>query len=182
MNQPLLQMDLRLLGVAVLVLDFAVAAIWWVGRRLREVLGPPRDIEGTSGPLAQKSSAPPQVARVLQQRGLATPAQLATMTEMERNLLFSSMASVIDKDEEPDAGNRLSAGTRTFIGPDELPKLYCPTCSYRIERFTSSPPITGQCETCGARIVVRRDGARILLTVLPKGETAGRRPDLRLEP
>jgi DNA-directed RNA polymerase subunit RPC12/RpoP len=53
------------------------------------------------------------------------------------------------------------------VNTDELPALFCPLCSYRIERFTSVPPITGQCETCGAKVVVRRDAARLLLTVVP---------------
>ena len=64
---------------------------------------------------------------------------------------------------------------------DRVSRIASATLS-RVERFTSSPPITGQCETCRAKIVVRRDGARILLTVLPLDETDARRPDLRLEP
>ena len=180
MNQPLLQMDLRLLGVAILVLGFAVAFIWRAGRSLRAELGPPAGTDAEGLPMPDPS-APPQVARMLQQRGLATPAQLANMTETERQLLFSSMTSAINKEADPDAGARPS-GARAVIRPEELPTLYCPTCSYRIERFSSTPPITGRCETCGAKVVVRRDGARILLTVHPKDETDGRRPDLRLEP
>ncbi len=181
MNQPLLQMDLRLLGVALLVLGGAVAVIWWFGRKVRDHLGPVRGPQGLRETLGANPSVPPQVARALQQRGLATPAQLATMTEMERQLLFSSMASAINEEVEPATGAR-PASTRTFIRPEELPTLYCPTCSYRIERFSSSGPITGQCETCGAKVVVRRDGARILLTIMPKDDPEARRTDLRLEP
>jgi hypothetical protein len=173
-------MDLRLLGLAVLVLGFAVAAIWRVGRHLRGELGPRPGAEGEGAPL-KNATVPPPVARILQQRGLATPAQLSHMTEMERQLLFNSMTSAINKEVEPDSGPRAS-GARAAIRPEDLPALYCPTCSYRIERFSSTPPITGQCETCHAKVVVRRDGARILLTVLPKEEVDGRRPDLRLEP
>ncbi len=180
MNQPLLQMDLRLLGLAVLLLGVAVAVIWRAGRRLRGELGQPNGTDGERSPL-QKPSMPPQAARLLQQRGLASPAQLAQMTETERQLLFNSVTEAISSESEPDALPRAS-GARPVIRPEEIPTLYCPTCSYRIERFTSTPPITGRCETCGARIVVRRDGARILLTVLPKGEAEGRRADLRLEP
>lgn len=179
MNQPLLQMDLRLVGLAVLLLGVAFAVIWRVGRRLRGELGPQPGPAGTGG-LARPSVAP-EVARVLQQRGLATPAQLANMSETERQLLFSSVSSVISRDEESDIEGRL-AGARAVIRADDFPALYCPTCGYRVERFTSSPPITGQCETCSAKIVVRRDGARILLTVVPGDETDGRRTDLRLEP
>jgi hypothetical protein len=178
-NQPLLQMDLRLVGLAVLLLGVAFAVIWRVGRRLRGELGPLPGPAGT-GSLA-RPPVPPEVARVLQQRGLATPAQLVNMSEAERQLLFSSVSSVIGKDEEPDVAPRLS-GARAVVHSDDFPALYCPTCGYRIERFTSTPPITGQCETCGARIVVRRDGARILLTVVPRDEADGRRADLRLEP
>lgn len=180
MNQPLLQMDLRLVGLAVLLLGVAFAVIWRVGRRLRGELGPRPGTDALPG-VQDEPPVPPQVARVLQQRGLATPAQLANMSEAERQLLFSSVSSVISKDEEPDVGPRLS-GARAVIHSDDFPALYCPTCGYRIERFTSTPPITGQCETCGARVVVRRDGARILLTVVPRDETDGRRTDLRLEP
>jgi len=179
-NQPLLQMDLRLLGLAILVLGLAVAAIWKVGRSLRSELGPAAGTDGT-GMSMLNPSVPPQVSRMLQQRGLATPAQLAHMTEMERQLLFSSMTEAINKEADPEAVSRPS-GARAVIRPEDLPTLYCPTCSYRIERFSSTPPITGRCETCGAKVVVRRDGARILITVLPKDETEGRRPDLRLEP
>lgn len=179
MNQPLLQMDLRLVGLAVLLLGAAFAVIWRAGRRLRGELGPRPGPAGTGG--LERPSVPPEAARVLQQRGLATPAQLANMTETERRLLFSSVSSVISREEETDIGPRLS-GARAVVGFDDLPALYCPTCGYRVERFTSTPPITGQCETCRARIVVRRDGARILLTVLPNDETDARRPDIRLEP
>jgi hypothetical protein len=179
-NQPLLQMDLRLLALAVLVLGLALGAIWWIGQRLRGELGPPREAKGR-GLLEQSAAVPPQVSKLLQQRGLATPAQLANMSEMERHLLFSTMASAIKEEVESETGGR-GVSARAFIRPEELPTLYCPTCSYRIERFSSTPPITGQCETCGAKVVVRRDGGRILLTVLPKDEPEGRRPDLRLEP
>jgi hypothetical protein len=175
-NQPLLQMDLRLLGLAIVVLGAAVSIIWWVGRKIRGDLGLPV-AKGADDPSA---SLPPQVSRMLQQRGLATPAQLANMSALERQLLFSTMASAIEKEAEPETSSRPSA--RAYIRPEELPTLYCPTCSYRIERFTSTLPITGQCETCHAKVVVRRDGGRILLTVLPKDETEARRPDLRLEP
>jgi hypothetical protein len=181
-NQPIMQMDLRLLGVSLLVLGLAVAAIWWVGRRMREVLGPARTAEDINA-IAARASLPPQVVKELQHRGLATPGQLAGMTEMERRLLFSTMAKAIQKEiapPEPDTGAR-GVGARAFIRPDELPTLFCPTCSYRIERFTSTPPLTGMCETCGARVIVRRDGMRILLTVLPKDDTDDRRAELRAD-
>lgn len=180
MNQPLLQMDLRLVGVAVIVLAAAVIAIWLIGRRLRHELGPTRTLGSAHPPLMPTANVPPQVVKALQQRGLATPAQLATMTEMERHLLFSSMATAINEEAESDASTRNRA--RPVLRPEDLPTLYCPTCSYRIERFSSTLPITGQCETCGAKVVVRRDGGRILLTVLPKDDPLAARPDLRLEP
>lgn len=179
MNQPLLQMDLRLVGLAVLLLGVAFAVIWRAGRRLRGELDPLPGPAGTGSPA--RPPVPPEVARVLQQRGLATPAQLANMSEEERQLLFSSVSNVIGAAEESDIGPRLS-GARAVIHSDDFPALYCPTCGYRVERFTSTPPIIGQCETCRARIVVRRDGARILLTVVPRDEADGRRTDLRLEP
>jgi DNA-directed RNA polymerase subunit RPC12/RpoP len=179
-NQPLLQMDLRLVALAVLVLGIAVSAIWWVGRRLRGELGPARAVDAPNL-LAPPAGVPSQVAKALQARGLASPAQLAKMTEMERHLLFSTMASTINKEAEEEPEPR-AASARPFIRPEELPTLYCPTCSYRIERFSSTPPITGKCETCGARVVVRRDGARIMLTVLPADDTEPKRRDLRLDP
>jgi DNA-directed RNA polymerase subunit RPC12/RpoP len=172
-NQPLLQMDLRLVGGAIVVLAGAVIAIWIIGRRLRAEMG----LQGSSG--AGAPSAPPgppsQVVKELQARGLVTPAQLASMTETERQLLFSTMASAISRTADPD--ERLpGAGTRSVVSLEELPTIYCPLCSYRVEQFTSVPPITGQCETCGAKVVVRRDGARVLLTVLPAGAKQPLRP------
>jgi len=174
-NQPLLQMDLRLVGLAVLVLGGAVGFIWWYSRRVRADLFPERGLGDAGNAMRPGPGLPPQVVKELQQRGLASPAQLAKMTEMERHLLFSSMASAIKKDVDAE-GSARTPSARTFVRPEELPTLYCPTCSYRIERFSSTPPLTGQCETCGARVIVRRDAGRIMLTVLPADNTS-RRPD-----
>lgn len=178
MNQPLLQMDLRLVGAAIVVLAAAVIAIWLVGRRLRSDLGPIRS--SGAGPLAAGPSVPPQVAKELQARGLVTSAQLANMTEMERQLLFSTVAATIAREGESDEAFR-TTGARAAIRPEEIPTLYCPLCGYHIERFGATPPITGQCETCGTKVVVRRDGARLLLTVLTTGDATTRRSPLRLE-
>ena len=178
MNQPLLQMDLRLVGFAVVIFGAAVGFIWWYTRRLRRDLGPVRQA-GAREPLIPPS-VPPQVVKALQQRGLASPAQLANMTEMERHLLFSTMANSIKQDVDGEEA-AVPPSARRFIRPDELPTLYCPSCSFRIERFSSTPPITGKCETCGARVIVRRDGPRILLTVLPRDEGEPPRPSERLE-
>ncbi len=60
MNQPLLQMDLRLLGVALLVLGGAVAVIWWFGRKVRDHLGPVRGPQGLRETLGANPSVPPQ--------------------------------------------------------------------------------------------------------------------------
>ncbi|MDP1890662.1 MAG: hypothetical protein Q8K55_07175 [Gemmatimonadaceae bacterium] len=178
MNQPLLQMDLRLVGAAIVVLAAAVIAIWLVGRRLRGDLGPLRS-SGAS-PLAPGPTVPPQVAKELQARGLVTSAQLANMTEMERQLLFSTVAATIAREGEGDDAFR-TTGARAAIRPEDIPTLFCPMCGYHIERFGSAPPVTGQCETCGAKVVVRRDAPRLLLTVLPKDDSTGRRAPLRLE-
>lgn len=175
MNQPLLQMDLRLVGVAIVVLAAAVIAIWLVGRRLRSDLGPSRG----GGSLAAGPSVPPQLAKELQARGLVTSAQLAGMTEMERQLLFSTVAGAIAREGEGDAAFR-TTGARAAIRPEDIPTIFCPLCGYRIERFGATPPITGQCETCGTKVVVRRDAARLLLTVLAKDDQAAKRPQ-RLE-
>ncbi len=166
MNQPILQMDLRLLGGAVAVLGLAIGVIWWVGRRVRDELGPARPANGAREPLRASPPVPPQVATMLQ-RGLVTPAQLASMTDAERQLFFATLASADDDEATPGAAARRPSA-RVLVRPGDLPVLYCPACGYRVERFSSSPPITGQCETCGARIVVRRDGPRLLLTVVPK--------------
>jgi len=174
-NQPLLQMDFRLVVAAIVVLAAAVIAIWMAGRRLRGDLGPPR----TSDLGAPSEPGPsPSVVKELQARGLVTPAQLARMTDTERQLLFSTVSSAIAR--EPDGvGAPRSSGARAVIRPDELPTIYCPLCSYRIEAFSSAPPITGQCETCGVKVIVRRDAQRILLTVLEREDKAPRRVDFR---
>lgn len=176
MNQPLLQMDLRLVGAAIVVLAAAVIAIWLVGRRLRSDLGPLHS-SGVS-PLTTGPSVPPQVAKELQARGLVTSAQLANMTEMERQLLFSTVAGAIAREGEGDDAFR-TVGPRAAIRPEDIPTLFCPMCGYHIERFGATPPITGQCETCGTKVVVRRDDTRILLTVLPRDHASPKRRDTK---
>ncbi len=173
MNQPLLHMDLRLVAGAIVVLAGAVIAIWLIGRRMRGDFGLARDAEHRGRPLTSGPSIPPQVVKELQARGLATPAQLVNMTEMERQLLFSTVAGAIAREAEGDDAFR-RVGARTAMRPEELPTLYCPLCGYHVERFSSTPPITGQCETCGAKVVVRRDAGRILLTVLPRDHASPR--------
>lgn len=178
MNQPLLQMDLRLVGAAIVVLAAAVIAIWLVGRRLRRDLGPLRS--SSDGPRASVPSVPPQVAKELQARGLVTSAQLANMTVMERQLLFSTVAATLAREGEGDDAFR-TTGARAAIRPEDIPTLFCPLCGYHIERFGSAPPITGQCETCGTKVVLRRDASRLLLTVLPRDDATAKRQPLRLE-
>ncbi|MBW7932439.1 MAG: hypothetical protein H3C62_02260 [Gemmatimonadaceae bacterium] len=171
MNQPLLQMDLRLVGSAVVVLGAAVIAIWVIGRRMRAHLGLTGNSKSAPMPDLRLPDASPPVARELQARGLVTSAQLATMTEAERTLLFSTMAGAVGRAPVPQV---VPPSARGAVRAQELPPLHCPLCSFRIERFTSTPPITGQCETCGTRVVVRRDGARLLLTVMPSSPGDGR--------
>ena len=178
MNQPLLQMDLRLVGAAIVVLAAAVIAIWLVGRRLRSDLGP---LRSGGSPIASGPSVPPQVAKELQARGLVTSAQLANMTETERQLLFSTVAGAIGREAEGDDAFR-TVGARAAIRPEDIPTLFCPMCGYHIERFGATPPVTGQCETCGTKVVVRRDAGRILLTVLPRANDSAGRRDPRREP
>ena len=102
------------------------------------------------------------------------------MTEMERQLLFSTVAATLAGEAEGDDAFR-TTGARAAIRPEDIPTLFCPMCGYHIERFGATPPITGQCETCGTKVVVRRDASRLLLTVLPKDDTTAKRPPLRLE-
>ncbi len=176
MNQPLLQMDFRLVVGAIIVLAGAVIAIWLAGRRLRRDLGAARSTElGLPG----GANVPTGIAKDLQARGLVTPAQLATMTETERQLLFSTMAGAITREADSAPVPRAS-GARPVIRPEDLPTIFCPLCSYRIEQFSSTPPITGQCETCGAKVIVRRDEQRILLTVIEQNDQPPRRLDSRL--
>lgn len=175
MNQPLLQMDFRLVVAAIVVLAAAVVAIWMAGRRLRRDLGPTRS---TDLSVSAKPSVSSGVVKELQARGLVTPAQLANMSDTERQLLFSTVSSAISRPSDGESAPR-SSMARPVIRPEELPAIFCPLCSYRIEAFSSTPPITGQCETCGAKVVVRRDEKRILLTVLERDDKAPRRPNPR---
>jgi hypothetical protein len=176
-NQPLLQMDLRLVGAAIVVLAAAVIAIWFIGRRLRSDLGPARNAPNVGAAAAPGPGIPSHVVKELQARGLATPAQLASMSETERQLLFGAVAGAIAREADGASDDAFrSASARSVVRPEELPTLFCPLCAYRIESFTSVPPVTGQCETCGAKVVVRKDASRILLTVLPPGA----RQDLRV--
>jgi len=177
-RQLLVQLDLRLVGAAVLILGAAVGVIWRVGHRRRGAeLGRPAAGEAPRA----RSSVPTPVIDALHERGLDTPAHLANMTELERHVLFSTMARTIDQEARRKNAVPLTSAL-PFIRPDELPTLYCPTCSDRIERFSSTPPLTSRCDTCGAVVIVRRDAGRIMLTVVPRDIASTRRPEGEQEP
>ena len=108
MNPPILQMDLRLLGLSVLVLGIAIGVIWWVGKRVRSELGSVRHTQDLRDAVSARPAVRPQVAKLLTQRGLVTPAQLAAMSEAERQLLFATMAATIEKEPEPRGGGPTS--------------------------------------------------------------------------
>ena len=161
-----------LLGAVVLIA--AVGGAAWAGRRLRAYL------RGTSASDADATAAAAlgpselsarHVFRTLQEKKIATAAQLAAMSPRERQLLFETVATKVTPLAGMPAVRAADSGAARPAAPPARPAtaavgpLHCPACGAVLTLDEDAPRSVTHCDGCGRRVAARRDGGRLTVTV-----------------
>jgi len=177
--------QLEYLGIALFFLGASYGIIKWVGRTIRDQLGP--GVTRGQQPFVPEPAAAvpaPLVKRAIE-RGLVTPAQLAGMTPMERQFLIASLKDKLAPSASgatPSPGPAAPPpGTRPHapraidaaeFGMAEMPAndrfhIHCALCGEGLD-LPAFAPYVGHCTRCGARTALREDeSGRYVLNVTP---------------
>ena len=161
-----------LLGAVVLIA--AVGGAAWAGRRLRA------DLRGTSASDADATAAAAlgpselsarHVFRTLQEKKIATAAQLAAMSPRERQLLFETVATKVTPLAGMPAVRPAGAGAPRPPAPPARPAppprgpRHGPPRGAVLTLDEDAPRSVTHCDGCGRRVAARRDGGRLTVTV-----------------
>ena len=172
------QTQYRYLGTAVFFLGVAWGLIKWVGRSIREQLGPGMPSSDDAPSIAHADTVPPALVKQAIERGLVTAAQLASMKPAERQFLFASLAPRLAAPSANfiAAGGDASKVRRTISGAEfgmaALPAnvrlhVHCPLCGELLDLPAFSPYV-GHCTHCSAKTSVREaEEGHLLLHVAP---------------
>lgn len=127
-----------------------IMLMWLVGRMVkRHIAG--GDAGSKSGDRMRLSQT--EIDAIVA-RGLATPAELFLMEpERQRILAQTALMMVTAARETP-------GGLHSAAAPDS----WCPACGTKVENFPERLPWKAACVQCGSELVLRRDGARLLLS------------------
>jgi hypothetical protein len=174
--------ETKYLGTAVFMLGAAYGIIKWVGRALREQLGPGVSRAGDEVTISHVDNIPQALVKTAIERGLVTPSQLAAMAPMERQFLFASLK---DRLVVPPAAATTGSGPRTPVAPakpasfdggefglasvpaNERLHVRCPMCGSALV-FPAFAPYVAHCRECGTKTAVREDvEGHYLLNVTP---------------
>ncbi len=156
----------RFLGVAVFMLGLAYGIIKWVGRTLREQLGPGMIRDAEPFTKAMVDNVPQALVRQAIERGLVTPAQLAGMSPMERQFVLASLGEKLAP-----AMNGAEFGLAAVPANGKM-CVHCPLCGEQLV-LPAFAPFVAHCERCGARSAVREDeGGRYVINVVRRPEGA----------
>ena len=172
------QTEVKYLGVAVFMLGIAWGIIKWVGRAIREQLGPGMTAADDAASIEHIDTVPPALVKQAIERGLVTSAQLAAMKPMERQFLFASLAPRLASPSADlvAAGGDASKVHRPMNGAEygmaSMPTndrlhVYCPMCGEMLDLPAFSPYVA-HCEKCGGKTSVREaEEGHLLLHVVP---------------
>lgn len=179
-------------AAAAILVVVAVAATRWMGRTIKKDLDPNRSGKMRSSMAIQADSVPTATVKEALAKGLVTSQQLATMSPVERQYLFASLAPKLSgamsttpvlplkptADQiaalgPPPAMAAASPGAMALSESDGL-KVHCPWCG-TVLALPASPPYVVFCDKCGAKTAVRtEDQGRIIMNSAPPG--VARRP------
>jgi hypothetical protein len=162
-----------LLGAGVLAA--AVGGAVWAGRRLRADLRRPAPSEEEA--MAAAALGPSEVSarhvfRTLQEKKIATAAQLAAMSPRERQLLFDTVATKVTplagvptvRSTAAGSGGGAQRPAAAAPAPRGVGSLHCPACGAALSIDADAPRAVSHCDGCGRRVAARRDGARLTVT------------------
>ena len=127
-------------------------AIRWTGRNLRSQIGERR-------PNAQRNALSPLEVDAIVARRLATPVELFNMSAAEQRLLAETAIAMVTATQQ----------IPTLAIDSTPPRAFCPHCGTFVENWPAQVPWRCECATCGAAIVLRRDGQRVVLSYTPRG-------------
>jgi hypothetical protein len=175
--------QLKYLGTAVFMLGVSYTIIKWVGRTLRDQIGPGMNRTGATLFSSPAETAPPALIREALDRGLVTSAQLAEMPAMERQFLFATLQHKLSIESHPQASGAGAASARSAVRPqaiagaefglaavpaNEILRVFCPSCGGPLT-LPAFPPYIAHCDHCGAKAALREeDGGRYVLIVTPR--------------
>ena len=168
------KLHLEYLGVALFMLGVAYALIKWVGRTIRDQLGPGMNRGEMPFLPSQADALPPGLVRQALARGLVTAEQLATMTPVERQFMFASLKDTLG--EAPAPPSPAAPAPRVISGAEfgvaALPandrlRVFCPACGEALA-FPAFAPFVARCARCGTKTTLREgDAGRYVLHVAP---------------
>jgi hypothetical protein len=156
----------------VLVLAAAVVVM----ARVRRSLRPPAASGGVRrGPLrVERGSVLP---RVLEARGLATAAEIGSMSAREQEFLLEHGGGMLGRG----GALRVAAQRRTppahaavahTAAVRTTAPLHCPACGAAFGHRGDAPYLVAPCPRCGRRVSAHREGGRLVVTV--EAEERGR--------
>ena len=175
--------QLKYLGTAVFMLGVSYAIIKWVGRTLRDQIGPGMNRTGAALFSSPADTTPPALIREAINRGLVTTAQLAAMPPMERQFLFATLQHKLSMESRSPSAASGTAAARAPLAPqsmagaefglasvpaNEILRVFCPSCGGPLT-LPAFPPYVAHCDHCGAEAALREeDGGRYVLIVTPR--------------
>ena len=127
-------------------------AIRWTGRNLRSQIG-------HGHRTTRRNELTPQEVDAIVARRLASPAELFQMSAAEQRLLAQAAVAMVA------ATQRIP----TAAIDSTPPPAFCPHCGTFVENWPAEIPWRCGCVTCGAALVLRRDGQRLVLSYTPQG-------------
>ncbi|MFN0100355.1 MAG: hypothetical protein ACKVS7_16945 [Gemmatimonadaceae bacterium] len=127
-----------------------ITLMWLVGRMVkRHIAGGDAASKGGDRMLLSQMEIDAIVSR-----GLATPAELFLMEPERQRILAQTALMLVTAAQQTPGGLQGSAA----------PESWCPACGTKVENFPERLPWKATCVRCGSELVLRRDGARLLLS------------------
>lgn len=196
------KLHLEYLGTAIFMLGVAYGLMKWVGRTIRDQLGPGMNRGEMPFLPPQAEIVPPGLVKRAIEHGLVTAEQLATMTPVERQFLFASLTDKLT-DKLTDAPAPPSPMAQTSPAPTGLPssppaaapraingaefgvaalpvndrlRVFCPACG-GVLAFPAFAPFVARCARCGTKTTLREETVgRYVLHVAPPAADAAEEP------
>ena len=163
-------LQLEYLGVAIFMLGASYGLIKWVGRTIRDQLGPGMSRGDEPFLPEHVDTVPPALVKQAIERGLVTSSQLAGMTPMERQFLLASLKDKLAAPAAAGGGapapppSPAASAPRAMdaaeFGMAAMPvserRVHCAMCGESLD-LPALAPYVAHCRRCGAKTALRED-------------------------